>query len=198
MLAFVPWFAALRWARSSGAILAAGLLAAVGAGFLVAKAHSDAVAAPIAPADLGVVHLEGWVVDIGPPSGRGPRLLIAPSRVEGLAPAATPTRVRIVVPVTGGPESAPPPGSAVRLLALLDPPPGPAAPGVYDFARDAWFEGVGGVGLALRPAEPTDLPPAPAPLRFEMAVNALRWRVAGSIAGGVVAALGPPGFPPPA
>ena len=31
---------------------------------------------------------------------------------------------------------------------LLDPPPGPAAPGAYDFARDAWFEGVGGVGLA--------------------------------------------------
>lgn len=194
-VAVVPWLAALQWARSSRVILAAGLLAAAAAGFFIAKAHSDAVAAPIAPQGMGVVHVEGWVVDIGPPSERGPRLLIAPTRIEGLAPAATPTRVRIVAPVPGGPESAPPPGSAVRLLTLLDPPPGPAAPGVYDFARDAWFEGVGGVGLALRPAEVTALPLPPAPLRLEMAVNALRWRVAGSIAGEITAALGPSGVP---
>ncbi len=43
----------------------------------------------------------------------------------------------------------PPPGSPIRLITLLDPPPGPASPGAYDFARDAWFEGIGGVGLAL-------------------------------------------------
>ncbi len=193
--AALPWLVALRWARSSAVILLAGYLAAAGAGFVTAKAHSDVVAAPVAPPGLGAVRLDGWVVDIGPPAERGPRLLIAPTGIEGLAPAATPTRVRIVAEVAGGPESAPPPGSAVRLLALLDPPPGPAAPGVYDFARDAWFEGVGGVGLALRPAEVVALPPPPWRLRFQMAVNALRWRVAGAIAGRIVAALGPGGVP---
>ena len=57
--------------------------------------------------------------------------------------------------------------------ALLDPPPGPAAPGAYDFARDAWFEGMGGVGLAMRPPSSSrPWPRRPGALRLEMAVNA--------------------------
>jgi len=128
----------------------AGLAAMSACGFLVAKLHSDAVAAPIAPAGLGVVSVEGWVVDIGTPSERGERLLIAPVHIARLAPAATPTRIRVVVAAPGGPDGAPAPGTAIRVATLLDPPPGPASPGAYDFARDAWFEGIGGVGLAMR------------------------------------------------
>ena len=70
------------------------------------------------------------------------------------------------------------PGSGIRIRALVDPPPAPAAPGAYDFARDAWFESLGGVGLAMRPPAITALPTPPWRLRLEMAVNALRWRVA--------------------
>ena len=36
------------------------------------------------------------------------------------------------------------PGDAVRVKATLSPPPGPALPGDYDFARAAWFQGLGG------------------------------------------------------
>ena len=41
------------------------------------------------------------------------------------------------------------PGAAIRLRARLAPPPPMALPGTYDFARDAWFKGIGGVGKAI-------------------------------------------------
>ena len=176
--------------RSKSLAVLTGLAAVAAVGLLVAKLHSDAVAAPIAPANLGVTTVEGWVVDIESPSERGERLLIAPVRIEKLAPDATPTRIRIVVPAPGGPESIPGPGSPIRVLTLLDPPPGPAAPDAYDFARDAWFEGIGGVGLAMRAPEPASLQRPPLRLRIELAVNALRWSLAKSLARDIGAIMG--------
>src|SRR5579859_6877131 len=183
--------ASWMFSRHRGVIACAGLLALVAAGFLTAKIHSDGVAAPIAPARGGVVTLEGWVVDIDTPSEKGERVLIAPVAISGLAPEATPTRVRIVLAGQGGPESAPPPGTPIRLTTLLDPPPGPAAPGAYDFARDAWFESIGGVGLAMRAPVITALPTPPWGVRLEMAINALRWRVAGRLAHDIREVIGP-------
>jgi competence protein ComEC len=185
-------FVAVRFLTRRRAVSAgAGLLALVTAGFLTAKVHADRVAAPIAPQRGGVATVEGWVVDIDSPSERGERLLIAPVRISGLSAEATPTRIRIVIGAPGGPESAPPPGSSIRFVTLLDPPPGPAAPGAYDFARDAWFEGIGGVGLAMRQPVIASLPTPPWRLRVEMAVNALRWNVARRLAHDIHAVMGP-------
>jgi len=168
-----------------------GLAAVACVGFLVAKLHSDAAATPIVPAKLGVTSIEGFVVDVESPSERGPRLLIAPVDIEGLTPSQTPGRVRIVIPEPDGPGATPPPGSAIRVLALLDPPPGPASPGAYDFARDAWFEGVGGVGLALRSPDLVEFAPPPILLRLEMALNALRWSVATHLVENIRRVMGP-------
>jgi competence protein ComEC len=179
-----------RFSTDRRALAASGLAAVVAVGFMVAKLHSDAVATPIVPVGLGVTTVEGFVVDVESPSQRGPRLLIAPVSIARLAPSVTPTRIRIVVPQSGGPDMTPPPGAMIRVTALLDPPPGPAAPGVYDFARDAWFEGVGGVGLAMRPPELLQWGPAPIWLRPELAVNALRWSVAIRLASAVHAVMG--------
>jgi competence protein ComEC len=74
--------------------------------------------------------------------------------------------------------------------ALLDPPPAPAAPDSYDFARDAWFEGEGGVGLARGPPEPVALPPPPLALRLDMAINAFRWATAQRLAADMDRAMG--------
>ena len=41
---------------------------------------------------------------------------------------------------------------------MLNPPPGPAAPGAFDFARKAYFQRLGGVGYAVGHLEP--VPPA--------------------------------------
>jgi len=117
--------AARRWSPSRGLAIAAALTAVTVCGFAGAKLCTELAAAPIAPAHLGVVPVEGFVVDVANPSERGARLLIAPVSVGGLAPEDVPKRVRLVVPaddVLG-------PGAPIRVLALVDPPPGPASPG---------------------------------------------------------------------
>ena len=43
------------------------------------------------------------------------------------------------------------PGSVISLRGRFVPPPPMALPGTYDFARDAWFRGIGGVGKAMGP-----------------------------------------------
>jgi competence protein ComEC len=167
-----------RWGRSRGLAIAASLAAVMICGFCAGKLRTEMTAAPIVPAGIGVVPLDGWVVDVASPSDHGERLLIAPTSIAGLSAARTPKRVRIVVPqgdVLG-------PGSAIHVMALLDPPPGPAAPGSYDFARDAWFDGLGGVGLAMKPPQLVDLEPPPWRLRMGMAVNSLRWSLAQHLA----------------
>lgn len=158
------------------------LTAFLAAGALAGKVRTTLVAAPILRSDRAVMTVEGFVVDVVSPGAGGPRLLIAPVRILGLAPGETPKRVRVTVSVDDIP-TLPAPGQAVRLRAMLGPPPPPAAPGAYDFARDAWFHGVGGVGFAIGDARPVTLDPPPARLRLAMAVNAFRWRLASRIVG---------------
>jgi competence protein ComEC len=162
------------------------LLAAVAAGFAIAKLRSDHVAAPIAPASLGVAEVEGYVVDIDTPSQTGPRLLIAPTAISHLTTDQLPLRVRIVMPT----DDIATPGAAIRVQALLDPPPAPAAPGAYDFARDAWFAGEGAVGLARGPPQLIAAPAPPWRLRLSMAINAFRWRTAERLAGDMNKVMG--------
>jgi competence protein ComEC len=175
-----------RWGRSRGLAIAASLLAVAACGLAGAKLRTELARAPIVPAHLGVVPVEGFVVDVANPSERGARLLIAPIRVGDLPDQDVPKRVRLVVQA----DQAPGPGSSIRVLALVDPPPGPAAPGAYDFARDAWFDGIGGVGLAMKPPVTVDLSPPPWPLRMVMAIDALRWSLAQRLAGDVRQAMG--------
>lgn len=159
-----------RWRTLTIALILAGC---AGMGFAVAKLRADSVKAPIAEARSGPQRLHAWVVDIVAPGQSGQRLLIAPIRIAGWAPEATPIRARVTLrPGTPLPR----PGDAVDLLAILNPPPPPASPGAYDFARDAYFESVGAVGLSLRDPKPHVADrPAPWRLRLTMAVNGLRW-----------------------
>lgn len=129
----------------------------------------------------------------GQPGAGGGRLVIAPTWISRLAPEATPSRIRVTVQ----PGDLYGPGSAIRLTAILNDPPGPASPGAYDFARDAWFHRIGGVGFAVKPPRLVTLAPhEDARLRTAMAINAFRWSLArrvvdrlGPREGGVVAAM---------
>lgn len=167
------------------------MLACLTGGLAVAKVRTLVVAGPIAPAMSEPTVIEGWVVDVDSRGERGARVVIAPVRVRGLEPDQTPTRLRATV--KGQP---PPPGAAVRLFAILNPPPAPAAPGAYDFGRNAWFQGLGGSAFALGETRPTVLPDPPWRLALEMKVNAARYRLAQAIVarlgertGGVAAAM---------
>jgi len=167
------------------------LLTCFCAGLSVTKLRSDNVAAPIAPATSDPVVVEGWVLDVDSPGARGARIIMAPVRVHGLAPEDTPMRLRVTVR-----GEVPRPGDAVSVFAILNPPPGPAAPGAYDFGRTAWFQSMGGVGFELGQTRWIDLPPPPRSMRIRMAVNQFRFGLAerlverlGPRVGGVAAAM---------
>jgi competence protein ComEC len=184
--------AAAGWGRSRLLLVLAALLAFGACGFAGSTLRTRLVAAPVVPAGLPPPMVEGWVVDVDAASADRPRLLIAPTWIQGLPDDARPRRIRLTLRDHGliGP------GRAIRVRALLNPPPPPASPGAYDFARDAWFEQIGGSGLALgRPLVVSLARPAPA-LRLGMAINAARWSLArrlvdrmGPETGGLAAAL---------
>jgi len=65
-------------------------------------------------------------------------------------PGLLPPRVRLNVDQADMPELVPG-GSRIAVRARLLPPPPAAVPGGYDFARAAWFMGIGATGKALDP-----------------------------------------------
>jgi len=186
------WLLARRCGASKPATLALLLLAAFASGLALADGRSARVAAPVAPVMDGPARIEGWVVDVdGPGASGAARVLLAPVRISGLAPEATPVRVRLTL--RGVP---PPPGAAIAVTALLNPPPGPASPGAYDFGRFAWFQSLGGVAWALTSPRDIALPPPGPRLRLSLWINAQRYALAERIvarvglpAGGVAAAM---------
>ncbi|MFM8376920.1 MAG: ComEC/Rec2 family competence protein, partial [Phenylobacterium sp.] len=202
VLLLVARTAAGRPARSLGLVLLACLLA----GFGLARCRTGQVRAPVMPHGGQVRQVEAWVLDVASPGQGGARVLLAPVSVSGLAPGQTPVRLRLTL---RGEAPPPAPGTRLSVTALLNPPPPPSAPGAYDFARDAFFDGVGGVGLALGGSGvlPPDRAGLPWRLRLEMGVNALRWDITrrlvermGPERGGLAAAMttGHEAFVPPA
>lgn len=184
----------IRWSLWRATTMALALSACAVGGFAAAKLRAEAVKAPVAQAGGRPQIVEAWVVDIASPGQGGQRLLLAPLRVGEWPAEATPIRTRVTLrPGT----ELPSPGQAVRVLAILNPPPPPASPGAYDFARDAYFESVGAVGLALRSPQEIDVAArAPWRLRVAMWVNGARWALTqrivatlGAETGGLAAAM---------
>jgi len=127
-----------------------GLLLAVALGFGAAQWRAQQVAAPFLVERLGPVAIEARLQLAEPVEG-GWRLTLSPLAIEGLRPEELPrlVRVRQLKPL---PEAALP-GVVVRLTATLLPPPQPSLPGDFDFAREAWFRGLGAVGFTFGEAE---------------------------------------------
>jgi competence protein ComEC len=67
-------------------------------------------------------------------------------------PAVLPPRLRVNLPAADAPAGLGR-GAEVRLRARLMPPPTAAVPGAYDYARQAWFDGIGATGRAFAPIE---------------------------------------------
>ncbi|MCG8510166.1 MAG: ComEC family competence protein [Rhodospirillales bacterium] len=122
-------------------------LSMVAAGFALAQARTQMVAAPVLEKRTGPVNIEGRVIHVEP-RGNHLRLILDQLDLAGRAAADTPEKVRIRVSAKN---SDPLPGDRVRLRAILSPPPPPAAPGAYDFQRRAYFQGLGAVGFAFGP-----------------------------------------------
>lgn len=169
--------AARRWSGNRALVVLALYVALFTVGLAAGGVRTLRVAAPIAGASQSAV-IEGWVTDVASAaSGRG-RLVIAPTRISHMDDAALPNRIRVSVPA----DFATGPGRAIRLSAFISHPPPPASPGSYDFARDEFFQGIGGVGFSHAVPELIDLPAPPLPLRLEMGLNAARWDLSRRIA----------------
>jgi competence protein ComEC len=167
-----------RWhSAPRTAVIAVTLIAFLACGLLGGRLRTLAVTAPLL-ADRTTGEVAGWVVDVASPGKGGGRLILAPYAIEGMSSDRLPRRIRVTV----GPAGMVGPGAAIQVKALLNPSPGPASPGSYDFARDAYFHGIGGTGFSLGDPQIVGGPRPPPLLRLQMAMNAMRWSLARRIA----------------
>jgi len=160
-------------------------LAAVCAGFTIAHWRTERVAAPVITEEIRGIAIEGTLLSKSFRAAGGYRVLIEPSVFGAFAADAMPARVRLNVRTRVADAL---PGDIVSVRAGVLPPPGPAAPGAFDFGRLAYFQQLGAVGYALSPL----VLEAPAPdtlaSRVRFAVPRLRARLTARI----VQALPPP------
>lgn len=125
------------------------LLLALMSGLWLGAERTASVAAPVLTRPSGAVWIEARVLEVEP-RDTGHRLLLDDLRFGGLQEAETPKRIRITLPRDGEVMW---PGERLRVRAMLLPPPEPAMPGAFDFARYAWFRQIGAVGYAISAAE---------------------------------------------
>lgn len=187
-------FAALAWAtrrRLWTSAVCIGLTAMF-CGFAAGVMRTADVAAPVLRT-ITIAAVEGFVESIDE-RDRGPRLVILVHRLGTLGEGERPRRIRLSL----RPDQPPPrPGDFIAATARMLPPPQAARPGGYDFAREAYYRGIGAVGsvtgrIEVRPAPVA----APWPLRLKASVdearNVVTRRIADAIggqAGALAAAL---------
>jgi competence protein ComEC len=180
---------ALREKPAALAVMIA--LSALFAGFSAGVIRARSVAAPVLTR-VTIAPITGFVEAVEDRE-EGKRLLLRVMDIKGVAEAQRPRLVRLSVRKGDGLSAGQFVGGTARLL----PPPQPAWPGGYDFARDAYYKGIGAVGSftgAMKRLDPPTVPPWSLQIAalVDEARNALTHRIAdaiGGAAGGVGAAL---------
>ncbi|WP_394646445.1 ComEC/Rec2 family competence protein [uncultured Sphingomonas sp.] len=187
LLAVAIGLAALAGARGGRApVLLASVAFATAIGLSLTWARAERVAAPVLTRAT-IAWVTGMVERVEPlPARRLVRVTLAVASWDG--GGAMPARVRVNVQ-TGDVPAGLTRGATIRVRARLMPPAPPAVPGAYDFARVAWFAGLGASGRGFAPVRVVT--PAAAGARADVRArltNHIEGRLAGS-AGGIAAAL---------
>ncbi|HWK47294.1 MAG TPA: ComEC/Rec2 family competence protein [Stellaceae bacterium] len=135
------------WVLRGRPVLAAVLLLTgiAAAGFGIAQFKTWRVTAPVLQRQTGPGRVAGRIVDLDTLVD-GTRIVLEPTEIQRLDPAALPRRVRVHLRPGAGPLAI---GDRVEVTATLFPPPAPALPGGFDFQRQAFFAQLGGVGYAV-------------------------------------------------
>jgi competence protein ComEC len=146
-----------RGDRASRAVLIAALAFLIGLASVWARAERAAGVVLTRPT---IVAFEAKVERLEPLPARGlVRLRLAPRRVIDagasgsrgrVRPTVLPAFIRINLAEADVPVGLST-GSITALRARLMPPPQPAVPGAYDYARVAWFDRIGGTGRGFAP-----------------------------------------------
>jgi competence protein ComEC len=135
---------ALEGGRLERAAAWFGIAMALGCGVIWLR--SEWVAAPRLERPL-VASFEATVENAEAIASKGDiRLILSPFD------PALPAKVRVSMKADEAPAGIAT-GARIRLRARLAPPPPMALPGTHDFARDAWFAGLGAVGRSLGKVE---------------------------------------------
>jgi len=135
------------------------LVASGGLGFTAAKLRTALVDAPVITRDIGPVRIVGRVENVEIRAADRARVIFAVAKL-GAGGAPFPRRVRFTLTGTKSVTAAQP-GAVVSAIAVLRPPPEPAVPHGYDFARWAYFAQIGGVGFTYGAPRPlANQPPA--------------------------------------
>lgn len=122
----------------------AGAAFLIAAGFVAADIRTAGVAAPSLERELSPRDITGRLVSVEE-SAEARRLIIEVASIAEF-PGPPPGRVRVT---WRGDQFAARPGDTIAIRAGLSPPPPPAAPGAFDFARQLFFERIGAVGFAV-------------------------------------------------
>lgn len=130
--------------------IAAAVALCASLGFLAAQIRSISVAAPVLQAEMRGVPIQGRVMQASLNQEGGTTLLLKPTFIRGIPDRDVPALVRLRVRQEHAPIW---PGDEIETRAMLWPPAEPVAPGAFDFARQAWFRGLGGTGVTLAAPE---------------------------------------------
>ncbi|MBU1212035.1 MAG: ComEC family competence protein [Alphaproteobacteria bacterium] len=134
--------------------IVASTLVCLAIGMAAAKVRTEIVRAPVLSGDIGPVEATGFVELIEAREGGGVRLTVRVGQIESIGPDDLPARMRVSVrPAVEGLL----PGDRITMKVKLSPPPRPSVPGGYDFARYAFFRGIGAVGYATAPPVKTEV-----------------------------------------
>lgn len=156
-LAFVGvkgWIDYKRGALSFVFIGCAALLIAV-LGFTATQVRTSLVYTPMIVKKMSPVGVQGAIETIEPlKEGDGSRVILKEVEIERLDPEHTPRKIRLKVRKDEGLRA----GQEIKVLAGLNPPSPPVAPGAFDFQRMAYFKGIGAVGFAYNAPEVVNAP----------------------------------------
>jgi competence protein ComEC len=126
--------------RRSMGFMAISLLLA---GFLLAKLEVIRAETPLLPATTPELSLRGTVERIDRRGGARSVVIVQVNEIAGIDPSYVPRRLRMSLSKTP-PSLAP--GVLIEGRAFLRPLPVPVIPGGFDFGRQLYLQGIGGVG----------------------------------------------------
>jgi competence protein ComEC len=161
-----------------------GLVAAGALGFGGTAWHA-ARQPPALVLPASAVILSGTVASLHP-LPEGVRVALTQPRLNDGEAEARHLRLRL----RADDPTRPQPGDAIRVRAMVRTPPGPVSPEGWDFARAAWFSGLGGSATALGPVDILPGGGAPPPLAgLRATLDQQVGQRIGDAAGAVAAAL---------
>ncbi|MET4807997.1 competence protein ComEC [Limibacillus sp. MBR-115] len=143
-VSLLAWIAVLL-SKGRGVLWPFLLVALIASGLTTAKIRTDLLDVGALKRKVGPVELSGRVISVEARE-MGARIVLEDLKGPELPVSELPTRIRISLR-DGWQEIRP--GYRVTVLTMLLPPARPAFPGGFDFARNAYFQGIGAVGFSF-------------------------------------------------